>query len=231
MKLFLPIAKCGNPNRRAVTLTFDDGPNPHATPQILDILKRENCKATFFLIGQRAEEYPEIVRRILAEGHAIGGHTHKHGGDDGCAAWHEFELGNESLERISGTPIRYVRVPQFKYRKKDGGILRTAELLEGPLAQKISSGELSVIDCSLDSWDWISWIPGWALSLMVTLRLHAGAIICMHDGSQKDGDLETRAQRTVQILPELIRSIKAGGYEIVNLSEIDLRHETRRIEK
>ncbi len=61
-----------------VALTFDDGPSPTWTPQILDILKRNNVQATFFVIGENARAHPDIVKRIYAEGHFIGNHTQTH---------------------------------------------------------------------------------------------------------------------------------------------------------
>lgn len=63
---------------KKVLLTFDDGPHPRFTPQILDQLKEHNIKAVFFLIGKNAENYPAIVNRILAEGHTIGNHSYSH---------------------------------------------------------------------------------------------------------------------------------------------------------
>jgi peptidoglycan/xylan/chitin deacetylase (PgdA/CDA1 family) len=67
--------------RNTISLTFDDGPHPEITPWVLDQLKTVNAKATFFCVGSRAAAYPEIIARILAEGHAIGSHsqTHAHG--------------------------------------------------------------------------------------------------------------------------------------------------------
>ena len=61
-----------------IAMTFDDGPHATNTPRLLDILKERNIKATFFLVGQCAREYPAIVRRILAEGHELGNHTWDH---------------------------------------------------------------------------------------------------------------------------------------------------------
>lgn len=63
---------------RSVALTFDDGPNPAVTPRILDILKHNNVKATFFVLGQNVRKYPALVRRIVAEGHALGNHSFDH---------------------------------------------------------------------------------------------------------------------------------------------------------
>src|SRR4029077_21177912 len=62
-----------------VALSFDDGPNPTFTPQVLDILERNQAKATFFLIGERASQYPELVARIKAEGHEVGNHYYENG--------------------------------------------------------------------------------------------------------------------------------------------------------
>ena len=230
MKL-LPIAMRGNSNLKAISLTFDDGPNPYATPVILDILKKENCKATFFLIGQRVESYPDIVQRILNEGHTVGGHSHKHGGNSGKDAYHEFILGNKSIEHISSKSVDYVRVPQFKYRKIDDGILRSIELLSSPLEDGIKKKELKVIDCSIDSYDWISWMPVWIILLKIRLQLHSGAIICLHDGSEKNIDLKKRAVRTIRMLPKLINMIRSTGYEIVEISKLELEYKIKKIKK
>lgn len=68
----------GNHNTRAVALTFDDGPDGQVTPMILDVLKEHNVKAAFFIIGDKAERNPEVIKRIDAEGHIIGGHSYSH---------------------------------------------------------------------------------------------------------------------------------------------------------
>ena len=67
-----------DPQERKVYLTFDDGPIPEATPEILDILAREDVKATFFMVGDNVRKYPEIARRVIDEGHAVGNHTFHH---------------------------------------------------------------------------------------------------------------------------------------------------------
>ena len=68
----------GNRNTRAVALTFDDGPDGQVTPMILDVLKEQNVKAAFFIIGNKAEQFPEVIKRIDTEGHIIGGHSYSH---------------------------------------------------------------------------------------------------------------------------------------------------------
>jgi len=64
-----------NDSKNQIAITFDDGPHSEFTPKVLDLLKKHNAKATFFCIGQQVEKYPEIIRRILTEGHVIGNHT------------------------------------------------------------------------------------------------------------------------------------------------------------
>src|SRR6202023_1500526 len=64
--------------KKKIAITFDDGPDPRWTPRILDILKQENVPATFFVIGKNGQAYPDLVRRMVAEGHEVGNHTFPH---------------------------------------------------------------------------------------------------------------------------------------------------------
>jgi peptidoglycan/xylan/chitin deacetylase (PgdA/CDA1 family) len=75
---FLPVISCGHTGRKAVALTFDDGPDPLTTPQLIDMLTRHGMKATFFISGQSAERYPECIGLILSQGHLVGNHSHSH---------------------------------------------------------------------------------------------------------------------------------------------------------
>lgn len=204
---------------KVVALTFDDGPNPHATPKILDILKSENVKATFFLIGKWVKKYPELAGRIVSEGHTIGGHTYSHGGEDGKESWGDFKKGNDTIKEITGLDVQKVRVPQFGYNEIDTidgrKVARIQELTEGSLAEDIASGKLSVIDCSINPNDWNVLVPSFLIKEYVLFRLHPGAIICLHDGSEKESELKSRANRTVRMLPDLILEIKKKGYGFV----------------
>ncbi len=204
---------------KVVALTFDDGPNPYATPQILDILKSENVKANFFMIGKWVKKYPELARRIVSEGHNIGGHTYSHGGEDGRESWGDFKKGNDTIREVTGVEVRQVRVPQFGYNEIDTidgkKVARIQELTEGSLAEDIASGKLSVIDCSINPNDWNVLVPSLLIKEYVLFRLHPGAIICLHDGSEKESELKSRANRTVRMLPKLIQDIKKKNYEFI----------------
>ncbi len=102
--------------RRAgeIALTFDDGPNPAWTPRLLDVLAEHGVKATFFMLGSRAEGAHELVRRVAAEGHLIGNHSWSHPNlARSAAARVREELNRTSavLEQITGEPVRYFRPP------------------------------------------------------------------------------------------------------------------------
>lgn len=223
--------------QKSIALTFDDGPNPYATPKILDILKQENVKATFFLVGKWVEKYPELARRIVDEGHTVGGHTYTHGDMSGIendkheaenkrvknidnsvnsGTWGDFKKGNDAILRATGVSVTCVRVPQFGYNDIDTvngkSIARTYELTEGELSAAVTAGELKVIDCSISPNDWSTLVPGFFIQKYVLARLHPGAIVCLHDGSENENELPTRANRTVRVLPKLIQGIKERGY-------------------
>ncbi|MFZ2955757.1 MAG: polysaccharide deacetylase family protein [Candidatus Ozemobacteraceae bacterium] len=128
---------------RQVLLTFDDGPHPVNTPYVLDVLKRLDLKAVFFLVGTNARKYPEIVRRIAAEGHTIGNHTFYHPNLCHCTAVRitkEIRENNELIRQITGVKPTLFRPPY-------GGVnQRTLEILrqEG----------MSVMLWSVDPGDW-----------------------------------------------------------------------------
>jgi peptidoglycan/xylan/chitin deacetylase (PgdA/CDA1 family) len=100
-----------------VALTFDDGPHPEFTPLVLDILRDHGAHATFFLIGNSARANPEVVKRIVAEGHALGCHTDTHADLSQLsvrAAMRECRSSKQSIEQISGRKVRYLRPPWGK---------------------------------------------------------------------------------------------------------------------
>jgi peptidoglycan/xylan/chitin deacetylase (PgdA/CDA1 family) len=78
LSFYLPIVSRGRRDAKGVALTFDDGPDPKVTPQLLELLARHGVTATFFVPGARAERYPELIRAILAGGHAVGNHSYSH---------------------------------------------------------------------------------------------------------------------------------------------------------
>ena len=102
-----------------IAITFDDGPSV-CTPALLDGLKERNVKATFFLVGENVETYPDIVKRIYEEGHLIGNHTYHHVQLTKIKeeeALKELEETNRMIEKITGNPVEYVRPPFGEFPK------------------------------------------------------------------------------------------------------------------
>lgn len=99
----------------AVYLTFDDGPDPEVTPVILDLLDRNEHKATFFLIGDRASRHPELLREILDRGHGIGNHSHQHGYGFAMHSIRgyvdELKQAQDVFQLLGGVTPRYFRAP------------------------------------------------------------------------------------------------------------------------
>ncbi|MFL6436857.1 MAG: glycosyltransferase [Terriglobales bacterium] len=197
------------PNK--VAITFDDGPDPNFTPQILDVLKRKNAKATFFLIGIPSENDPGLVKRIYNEGHEIGNHTLTHPNISEVSPW-RFETEINVTERLFaaklGVKPLFFRPPYSIDQEPD-----TADEVK-PLEEVQDMGFITVGD-KIDPNDWeMNPRPSAEqIAQSVFDQLGKGSIILLHDGG---GD---RSQ-TVKALPMIIDGIRARGYEVVPVSEL-----------
>jgi cellulose synthase/poly-beta-1,6-N-acetylglucosamine synthase-like glycosyltransferase/peptidoglycan/xylan/chitin deacetylase (PgdA/CDA1 family)/spore germination protein YaaH len=191
-----------------VALTFDDGPDPEWTPQVLDILKKANAKAAFFVVGVNAEKYPALVRRIVNEGHEIGNHTYYH--PNLALAWPEhvrLELNATQLliETITGRATTLFRPPYAA----DTQPSQMSELMPLQIAQELSY--LVVLE-NIDPQDWAK--PGADIILQrVKQQRRDGSIILLHDAG---GD---RSQ-TVEALPKILDWLHTRGDTIVPLSTL-----------
>ncbi len=185
-----------------VALTFDDGPDPRFTEQVLDILAENNVPATFFVMGSRAIAYPEIVQRMVADGHIVGNHTYFHPNlvKEGDLATLEREVTRteDTLQEIIGYRTRLFRAPYgFLYNE---------------LVEKIAELNYSIIVWSVDSLDWQEDPPA-VIAGNVLDNVHPGAIILMHDG----GDWDADRTNTIESLREIIPRLKEQGYEFVTV--------------
>jgi peptidoglycan-N-acetylglucosamine deacetylase len=98
-----------------VALTFDDGPDEEFTPQVLDVLAAHRVRATFFLVGRRARNHPELVRRIVSDGHAVGSHTWSHPRPwtiGGLETLREYRAGRRAIEDLAGRDVPLFRPPK-----------------------------------------------------------------------------------------------------------------------
>ena len=177
-QLFGPVL-LAPPRPNELALTFDDGPNPAATPQLLDLLAAHNIRATFFLIGRHALAQPALVRRIAAAGHALGNHTMSHPRLPLCAHARivaELRDASRAIEDLSGTPLRLFRPP---HGFRTPYVLGTAR------------------DLGLTTTTWTTIANDWSLTdpEVIAARVQAGiarstrrglaANIALHDGSQQ----------------------------------------------
>ncbi|WP_245856227.1 polysaccharide deacetylase family protein [Paenibacillus rigui] len=189
---------------KMMALTFDDGPDPADTPQILDLLKQYDVKATFFLIGNKAERYPELVQREVAEGHELGNHTYHHAyfnrGVTERRIHDELGKAQEAIYRISGQKPQLFRPPGGYYNEM---LIQTAR----------KEGFMVVMwSWHMDTLDWDT--PGvHKITSKVLKNARNGDIVLFHD--YVEGRTETIAALK-QILPEL----KQRGYKFVTVSEL-----------
>jgi chitin deacetylase len=185
---------------KVIALTFDDGPWAESTAQILDILKKNNIKATFFVVGQMLKTYPELGKRIAFEGHVLGNHTWHH--------WYHyfnpqaaaFEIDNTSnlIYQTTGVKTTLFRPP--------GGIMHNG------VADYARNKKYAIVMWSADSVDYSR--PGVPrLIRNVTKQSKPGGIVLMHDGGGNRSD-------TVEALPQIISHFRKQGYRFVTVPEL-----------
>jgi peptidoglycan/xylan/chitin deacetylase (PgdA/CDA1 family) len=179
---------------KCIALTFDDGPGPY-TSQLLDTLKQENVPATFFVLGQRAAEYPALVRREAAEGHEIGNHTFDHkdlSKLDAAGIRDEITKSADAIEAAGAPRPRLVRPPYGAVNDQ------VRSLAGGPLVM-----------WRVDPEDWKYHDPA-KVAEAVVARAKPGRIVLSHD-IQKT---------TVDAVPEVIRQLRGQGYTFVTVSTL-----------
>lgn len=182
---------------KVVALTFDDGPDPMDTPSVLDILKEKHARATFFVLGEAARTNPQLLKRMISEGHEIGNHSFSHDYRQKHLV-DELNQTDEAVFAATGTHTTFYRPP--------GGILSKGQL------ETIKSNGHIVTLWSVDSKDWLN--PGEKRIISNVVRnVFPGSIVLMHDGGYH------RVQ-TVKALAQVIDALQVQGYRFVTLSEL-----------
>lgn len=182
-----------------VAMTFDDGPHQSLTPQLLDMLRARNIRATFYLIGRRVAMYPELTRRIAAEGHEIGNHTWNHPrltSLGNTSLLRELDRTSGAINAAAGRPPVTMRPPYGLLSPRQRGLI-------------YAERRLPTVLWSVDPEDWRR--PG---SSVVANRIvsHAqtGAVILSHD----------IIGATVRAMPAALDGLAARGYRFVTVSEL-----------
>lgn len=191
-----------NTRHKAVAFTFDDGPDPSYTPDLLDIFESVSGKATFYMVGDQMKKYPELVQRVDERGHEIGNHTSTHPYLSKLSVYESMnEIATTALvmQDLTGKlPVTF-RPPYLDYTKDIVSICKmSASSMIGAL--------------NLDTEDWA--MPGVA-HIVETSRRHIanGAILLFHDGY---GD---RSQ-TVEAVRILVKEVVDQGYKLVTVTEL-----------
>ena len=182
-----------------VAMTFDDGPHPRNTPRLLDMLREQNARATFYLIGNRVAEWPKLAARIADEGHEIGNHSWSHpdlSGYGDAAMYAQIDRTTLAIWQATGRPPVTFRPPYGAFTKRQRSMLH-------------ESRRMPTILWDVDPRDWKR--PG---SATVTTRIlkgaHRGSIVLSHDIHRG----------TVDAMPETLGALAGRGLKFVTVSEI-----------
>ncbi|MGG2066918.1 polysaccharide deacetylase family protein [Bacillus sp. S14(2024)] len=190
-----------------IAFTFDDGPNPIYTPQLLDLLKVNNIKATFFVVGSKAEQYPELIERIQAEGHLIGMHNYVHKSNWIMAPWTirgHLRKSASIIENITGERPVYYRPPW--------GLLNVFDFF---LMKKYK-----IILWSVMAEDWSSKGGSEKIKTRLLRDIKNGDVILLHDCGKTFGADEDAPMNTIDALKDVFKELSSRGMSCVRMDEL-----------
>ncbi len=205
------VISSGTVHDKWIALTFDDGPYPPYTDRLLDVLKAKRVHATFFLVAEQAQQYPELVQRMTAEGHTVGLHAFRH--RDFLKLTEEekrkdLEQGKNLLRDITGKNPVYWRPP---HGFRDFSVMETA-----------AAQNLTVVNWSVIPRDWTG-IDSQEIFRRVMDKAEDGSIVLLHDGDSLG--YKASRQATVDAVAPLIDSLQEKGYHLVSLEEYAQLHQ------
>ena len=195
-------AECrGRAGKMRVALTFDDGPDPASTAELLDWLGREKISATFFCIGSKVAAYPELAARIAAEGHLLGNHSYRHPWFISMlfGRWlsRELQRGQRAIEAAAGVTPRFFRPPSG---------------MTGPhFASALRRAGLTMIGWDVRSFDTIG-STRWSIERVVR-RTRDGSIILLHDGG-------VPVERLLEMVSAVVRELRLRGFEFERVDRL-----------
>ena len=207
-QFFVPVVSRMATDDQIVALTFDDGPDPVVTSQILDVLGAHDARATFFVLGERAARYPEVIRRMHREGHTVGTHTQRHRlrFHFGSPSYVQREI-EDAVDVVAGILANRPRL----FRPPQG--LRTPCFASG---WRRTTG-LTCVTWSVRGFDSRA-TTAQAIVERVAHRLEPGAIVTLHDGTGLGGTQDRGP--TLEALGRILRECKTRGLRCVALSEL-----------
>lgn len=193
---------------KVVALTFDDGPSADWTPKILDALKTEQVKATFFMLGEHVERFPDVAKRVADEGHEIGNHTYDH---HVLIYYKTEELEKEirnaqaAIYKATGVTTKYFRPPKAWLTKSE--------------EKDIKRMGYEIILWSLNSKDWVTFHDKQITSYILS-NIRPGDIILFHDSGGVFHTEGGNREQTVKTILRLVNKLKSRGYRFVTISQL-----------
>ena len=203
LNFFMPALCRGRSGARTVALTYDDGPDPAATEQLLDELRTANAVATFFCVGERARAFPHIVKRMVDEGHLIGNHSQHHGWWTnflfGSFMTRELREAQDSIAGASGVVPQYYRPPLGLMNPHYRTALRC-------LGLRLVGWDIRSYDLRAD--------PIATIAERITRKVRPGSIIALHDAGPGP-------ERVTELARTLIVTLRDQGYSLVRVDQLD----------
>jgi peptidoglycan-N-acetylglucosamine deacetylase len=189
----------------AYSLTFDDGPDPVWTPRVLDRLRHEGVRSTFFVMAERASANPALIDQMHSDGHEVEHHCVRH--------VRHSELEESALGEDTGTGVRALRElgAQVRRWRPPWGVVTEAT------CRVAGEHGLEVVRWSADTEDWRG-DPAAHMHARVTTAIGAGSVVLLHDGIGP-GARRTGCRETVELIPRLVETLSARGLRAVPLSE------------
>jgi peptidoglycan/xylan/chitin deacetylase (PgdA/CDA1 family) len=198
-ELAAQVANYVRTREKVVALTFDDGPHPLTTALLLDTLRRHRACATFFVVGTKAEEAPDLLRRMKADGDEVGNHTYTHDNLDHLTEGEierEIQYADHAIEAATDERPRFVRPPGGEYDLRSVSVF--ARMRRTFALWSVNPG------------DWMK-PPPEKITHLVLSQVRPGSIVLMHDD----------ALQTVQALPAILDGLKAKGYRFVTVNDLE----------
>ena len=197
----------GRRDQMKVALTFDDGPNPPRTDQVMEILDSRGARGTFFVLGKWVDRFPQAFQRIVAKGHCIGNHSHLHEAHLG-----DFDRAEAAIGNLLGRPTQFLRAHYFNF----------FTCLYSPVAM---SRDMKIVDADVNPADFAKTDPQAIVEATLNApSLAGGSIVDLHDGREFDDDARRLASALpmIEALPAIVEGLNARGFELVGLDEMEL---------
>ncbi|OPJ62236.1 polysaccharide deacetylase family protein [Clostridium oryzae] len=198
------VIKKFHPESNTVVLTFDDGPDPRYTPELLDVLKKNNVKCTFFVLASQAQKYPYLIKRIVSEGHCIGLHSLKHTNAIFTSPMKTKKDLEKSIKILGelGVDVKVFRPPWGMFN---------------PVTCHYAKiHNFKIILWSLHAMDWSRWVNSDYIKHKIIKKVKPGDIILLHDGRGANH----APKRTISALKTILPILKKEGFNFAMAKDL-----------